>query len=158
MRVAYVAMVVHVCCKLLFLMFHLFFQRYVASVFIWILNMFHTYVASVLSGCCICFSMAFQVFSGVFASVSDTCFKCFICLQTYVANASSGYFKIDRVLLLGPTPTCCSRRSGEEVEGRERSSCGVRRRGRRSDGHEPPRGRAKRSCRRGGLGASTADN
>jgi hypothetical protein len=32
--VAYVAMVVHVCCKLLFLMFHLFFETYVASVFI----------------------------------------------------------------------------------------------------------------------------
>jgi hypothetical protein len=29
-----VAMVVHVCCKILFLMFQLFFQTYVASVFI----------------------------------------------------------------------------------------------------------------------------
>ena len=34
MDVANVAMVVHVCCKLLFLMFHLFFQMHVASVFI----------------------------------------------------------------------------------------------------------------------------
>jgi hypothetical protein len=32
--IAYVAMVVYVCCKLLFLMFYLFFQTYVASVFI----------------------------------------------------------------------------------------------------------------------------
>jgi hypothetical protein len=32
--VAYVAMVVHICCKRLFPMFHLFFQIYVASVFI----------------------------------------------------------------------------------------------------------------------------
>jgi hypothetical protein len=32
--VAYVAMVVHVCCKFLFSVFHLFFQTYVASVFI----------------------------------------------------------------------------------------------------------------------------
>jgi hypothetical protein len=31
--VAYVAMVVHVCCKLLFPMFLLFFHMYVASVF-----------------------------------------------------------------------------------------------------------------------------
>jgi hypothetical protein len=35
----------------------------------------------------------FQVFSGVFASVLDACFKCFICLQTHVANVSSGCFK-----------------------------------------------------------------
>jgi hypothetical protein len=48
-NVAYVTMVVHVCCKLLSLMFHLFFQTYVASVFIWMLHMFHTYVVSVLS-------------------------------------------------------------------------------------------------------------
>ena len=33
-NVAYVAMVVHVCCKLLFSMFYLFLQTYVASVFI----------------------------------------------------------------------------------------------------------------------------
>ena len=50
--VAYVAMVVHVCCK------HSnvssVFQTYVASVFIFMLHMFHTYVASVLSGFCIC--------------------------------------------------------------------------------------------------------
>jgi hypothetical protein len=75
---AYVAIVVHVCCKLLFSMFHLFFQTYVASVFIWILHMFHTYVANILSGSCVCFAM---VFLCVFISVSDTCFKCFICLS-----------------------------------------------------------------------------
>ena len=44
-----VVMVVHVCCKLLFLMFQLFFQTYVTSVFIWMLHMFHTYIANVLS-------------------------------------------------------------------------------------------------------------
>jgi hypothetical protein len=32
--IAYVAMIVYVCCKRLFLMFHLLFQTYVASVFI----------------------------------------------------------------------------------------------------------------------------
>ena len=57
------------------------------------LDMFYTYVASVLSGCCIYFAMAFQVFSGVFASVSDACFKCFICLQMYVANVLFGSFR-----------------------------------------------------------------
>jgi hypothetical protein len=56
--------------------------------------MFHTYVASVLSGCCICFPMAFQVFFQMFsASVSDLCFKCFICLQTYIVNVLSQCFK-----------------------------------------------------------------
>ena len=50
--------------------------------------MFHTYVASVLSGCCVCFTW----FLSVFANISDACFKCFICLQTYVASAS-GCFK-----------------------------------------------------------------
>jgi hypothetical protein len=47
--VAYVATIEHVCCKCLFLMF----QTYVVSVFIWILHMFHSYVTSVLSECCI---------------------------------------------------------------------------------------------------------
>jgi hypothetical protein len=51
--VAYVTMVVHVCCKRLSPIFHLFFQIYVANVFLCMLHMFHTYVTSVLSGCCI---------------------------------------------------------------------------------------------------------
>jgi hypothetical protein len=38
-NVAHIAMVVHVCCKLVFSMFHLFFSTYVASVFIWMLHM-----------------------------------------------------------------------------------------------------------------------
>jgi len=41
------------------------------------------------------FAMVFKCFSGVFASVSDTCFKCFICLFSILyLNVS----KIDRVL------------------------------------------------------------
>jgi hypothetical protein len=54
-------------------------QVYVSSVF----RCFHTYVckfhldvAYVSSG--------FQMFSDVFASVSNACFKCFICLLLYV--------------------------------------------------------------------------
>ena len=57
--VAYVAMSIHIRSKHLFQMFHLFVSTYVASMSIWILHMFHTYVASVLSGCCICFAMTF---------------------------------------------------------------------------------------------------
>jgi hypothetical protein len=45
--VAFVAVVVHVCCKLLFSVFHLFF---------------HTYVAVCLFGCCICLIYMLQVF------------------------------------------------------------------------------------------------
>jgi hypothetical protein len=62
--VAYVAIVVHVYCKNLSPMFHL-------------LQVFYQDVAYVLQW---------------FASVSDTCFKCFICLQTYITTAS-GCFK-----------------------------------------------------------------
>ena len=65
-----VAVAAHICCKRLFPMFHLFFQTYVASVFMWMLHMFHTYVASVLSGCCVCVAMFFQVFHVFFC-------KCF---------------------------------------------------------------------------------
>jgi hypothetical protein len=71
--VAYVAMVVHVCCKLLFPMFQLFSQMYVASVFIWI-------IAYVLHICCKCFVLmlcmfykVFKCFLDAFTSVS---FKC----------------------------------------------------------------------------------
>jgi hypothetical protein len=57
-----------------------------------------------LSGCCIRFTYMLQVFYldvayvlqcffkcflGVFASVSEAYFECFICLQTYVANVAS---------------------------------------------------------------------
>jgi hypothetical protein len=48
---------------------------------------------SVLSECCIYFTMAFKCFLYVFASVSDACFKYFIYLQTYVASVASACFK-----------------------------------------------------------------
>jgi hypothetical protein len=44
--VAYVAMVVHVCCKRLFPMFYLFIDVCCKCVYL-MLHMFHTYVASV---------------------------------------------------------------------------------------------------------------
>jgi hypothetical protein len=54
--------------------------------------MFRTYVASVLSSVAYVFQWLFMCF-GVFASVSDACFKCFIYLYTYVAHVSYGCFK-----------------------------------------------------------------
>jgi hypothetical protein len=38
------------------------FHMYIASVFISILHMFYTYIASVLSRCCVCFAMCFKCF------------------------------------------------------------------------------------------------
>ena len=64
--VAYVAMVVHIYCKLLFSMFH---QSYVANVFIRMLHIFHTYVSYI---CCVrfiwmlCSLQWFQMFFLVF--------------------------------------------------------------------------------------------
>jgi hypothetical protein len=60
--VAYVAMVVHICCKLMFPMF-IFFQTYVASVFI--LNV--VYVS------CLCCKYFIWMFTYVFCNG----FKCF---------------------------------------------------------------------------------
>ena len=50
--VAYVAMAIHACCKGVFQMFHLFFRSMLKVCLFWVL----------LYGCCICFTMAFQVF------------------------------------------------------------------------------------------------
>jgi hypothetical protein len=90
--VTYVSMVVHVCCKCPLPMFHLYFRTYVASVFIWMLYMFHAYVACILSGCCLCLQMFSSVFRCFFkclrsmlqvcvsnvSVVLDICCKCFI--------------------------------------------------------------------------------
>jgi hypothetical protein len=75
-NIVYVAMVLHVCCKLLFPMFHLFLQMYVASVFMWMLHMFHTYVACVLYGCCVCLQR-FQVFLRCFCKCFRYIFQVF---------------------------------------------------------------------------------
>jgi hypothetical protein len=98
--VAYVAMDVHVCCKLLFPMFHLFFFRRMLQVsFIWMLHMFHTYVASVLSGCCVCFTMFFRCFC--------KCFKCMfqvfdLLFRRMLHVLYLDVAKVDRVLHLPP--------------------------------------------------------
>ena len=70
--VAYVAVVSEACCKSMFssvlddseVCLICVFQTHVAFVFIWMLHMFHTYVACVLFGCCVWlqwFSSVFQV-------------------------------------------------------------------------------------------------
>jgi hypothetical protein len=71
-------------------MFKLFSQTYVASMFIWMLHIFHTYVASILSGCCVCCTW----FSSVFR-----CFcKCFI--QMHVLSISAAFRRILQMLHL----------------------------------------------------------
>jgi len=66
-----------VCCKCVYL--DVAYVSYICcKCFIWMLRMFYN---------------GFQVFLGVFTSVSDSCFKCFICLQTYVPSVTSGCFK-----------------------------------------------------------------
>jgi len=87
---------VHVSCKRLFSMFHLFFRR---MLFIWMLHMFHTYVAIVLFGCCVCVAMGFKCFSRVFR-VSYACFKCFIYLLLYVGSIAN-VSKVDQGLHMG---------------------------------------------------------
>ena len=57
-----------------------------------------------LSGCCICFTHMLQLFyldvayvCNIFSSVSEACFKCFICLLLYVAVLYLNVSKVDRV-------------------------------------------------------------
>jgi hypothetical protein len=61
--------------------------------------MFHTYVATILSGCCICFN-GFQEFSCVFASASNALLQVFQLFRTNVASVSSRCFK--------SRSTCCT--------------------------------------------------
>ena len=55
--------------------------------------MFHTYyvVSVLLNVGYVC--NGFQAFFMYFLSVSEACFKCFICTQTYVTAVASGCFK-----------------------------------------------------------------
>jgi hypothetical protein len=108
-NVVYVAMAIHVCCKRLFQIFHMFFRRmlqvclFVCCIcFIHMLRVFYPDVAYVLYICCECFIRMLHMFSNgfssVFASISDACFKCFICLQTHIANVHLDVSKVDQVL------------------------------------------------------------
>ena len=86
--VAYVAMVVHVCCKRLFPIFHLFFRRVLQVC---------------LSGCCICFTHMLQVFYQMlhmFAVVFKYCQVFFQMFQTHVSSVSSVFFCMLQLLHL----------------------------------------------------------
>jgi hypothetical protein len=104
--IAYVAMVVHVCYKGLFQCF-ICVSDVCCKCFIWMLRMFHTYVASVSCGCCICFTYMLQIFHLDVAYVlqwlhtcfPDVCYKCFNCFWTYVASVFHlDVTKVDLVL------------------------------------------------------------
>jgi hypothetical protein len=70
------------------------FRTHVASVFICMLYMFHTYIARVLSRYCICLQWFPSVSLCVFLQVfQKACFECFTCLQMYVAVVASECFK-----------------------------------------------------------------
>jgi hypothetical protein len=98
---AYVAMVVHICCKLL--LCFIYFQTYVASVFIWMLYMFHTYVCKcviwMLRMFFVIVSSVFQVFLLVFQMhVSSVSFAFRHMLQVLHLNV----LKVDWVLHISP--------------------------------------------------------
>jgi hypothetical protein len=108
--------------------------------------------------CCICFThmlrvfyldvthafaMTFQMFSDVSTSVSDPCFKCFICLQTYDANVLSGCFKNRLDVVAGDPLAAAGVRVGEVEEGARAVFGGVRRHGRCLDGCGSSRERTK---------------
>jgi hypothetical protein len=115
-----VTLVLHVCCKRISPTFHLFFRCMLLEV--------------CLFGCCICFTHMLQVFyldvtyvrnsfQGVFASVSDACFKYFICLRMYVARVVFGCFKSRSVVAyrmhVGSGRGASSPRAGARVWARE---------------------------------------
>jgi hypothetical protein len=50
--------------------------------------------------------MVSSVFLDVFASVSDTYFKCFICLHTYITSVASKYFKSRLSVAYPFSPQC----------------------------------------------------
>jgi hypothetical protein len=82
-----------------------------------------------LSRCCICFihilqvfyldaayvCNGFQVLQVFFQVFSDSCFKCFICLQIYVASVAPRCFKSrSGVAHVTTWPDCCSYWRGRE--------------------------------------------
>jgi hypothetical protein len=74
-----------------------FLDVYCKCVYLDVVYISH-YAASVLSECCIYFTMAFHVFSDIFASVSDVYFKCFIFFIRMLQVLRLDVSKVDRVL------------------------------------------------------------
>jgi hypothetical protein len=62
----------------------------IIAMLIWMLHThtLHVFYMDVMYGC-----NGFQLFSGVFLSVSEACFKYFLYLQTYITTVIFGCFK-----------------------------------------------------------------
>jgi hypothetical protein len=82
------------------------------------LQVFYLDVAYVFQWSFKCFQVFWQVFQTYVSSVSNTCFKCFICLHTYVANVLSGCFKNRSGVAVGHPPSTVGVRAGEVEEAR----------------------------------------
>jgi hypothetical protein len=98
----------HGCCMCFIWALHMF-HAYVVSVSSECCICFHTYVASVSSRCCICFAMT----THCFPRVSDACCKCFNYFGCMLQMFPLDSVKVDLVLhMLQWTPSativCCS--------------------------------------------------
>jgi hypothetical protein len=105
--VAYIAIVIHVCCKRLFQMFHLF-SNYVASIFLDVAYVPHKCVASVLSRCCIYLQWLSSIFQ-----VFQICYKSFSCFGRILQVFRLDVAKVDMGLYMlqwnpPATATCSS--------------------------------------------------
>jgi hypothetical protein len=65
----------------------------------------HLYVASVLSGCCICFTLMLQVFHPNIAYVFNTCFR-------HVSDVYVVSFQLFQVYVVNVSSKCCKSRYG----------------------------------------------
>jgi hypothetical protein len=79
------------------------FRTYVASVLSGCCIRFHTYVANVSSKCYTRVSLAFQTYVASVSTISEVCCKCFQLFRTYVANVfsrccKSGFGVVDVVV------------------------------------------------------------
>ena len=91
------------------------------------------------------FSKVFKCFSDVFVSVSDICFRCFICLQMYVSSVAFGYFKSRSECFTWNVRGKRERTRAVLARARDVGDVWV---------VHAPCGRAKRRCRRGRAGTS----
>jgi hypothetical protein len=149
-------MVIHVCFKCMFQVFHLFqtyvgsvsseccksgygccIYMHVVSVCFQVFQVFHTYVASVSSECCICFAMATHVFSWCFRHMLQV--FSFGCCKTRSGVAH---------VAIGPTclPQLLGRRRGTSC-GRLRLADAYKRSSTGEAGDWDPRGRRRSRVR-----------
>jgi hypothetical protein len=94
-NIAYVVMVVYLCCIRLSPIFHLFFQTYIASVF----HPDVTYVSHIYCKCFIwMLRMSCNGYTRFFPSVLDVCYKCFNCFGRILQVFRPDITKADLVL------------------------------------------------------------